>query len=98
MFSGWLEVQSQREAAFGGGRRAQGEASADDLHGLRENALLDFQGKEILSGKGSVSNDQAEVKAREEYEVFDARRKRFDAIQADQDDLKELEELSASRK
>ena len=62
------------------------------------NALLDFQGKDILSGKGSVSNDQAEVKAREEYEVFDARRKRFDAIQADQDDLKELEELSASRK
>ena len=62
------------------------------------NALLSFQGKDILSGKGSVSNDEAETKAREEYESFDARRKQFDAIQADQDDIKELEEWSKSNK
>lgn len=62
------------------------------------NALLSFQGKDILSGKGSVSNDEAETKAREEYESFDARRKHFDAIQADQDDIKELEEWSKSNR
>lgn len=62
------------------------------------NALLSFQGKDILAGKGSISNDIAEAKAREEYESFDIRRKQFDAIQADQDDIKELEEWSKSYK
>ena len=62
------------------------------------NSLLTFQGKDILSGKGTISNDEAEIKAREEYESFDARRKQFDAIQADQDDIMELEEWSKSNK
>jgi len=62
------------------------------------NSLLTFQGKDILSGKGTVSNDEAEAKAREEYESFDARRKQLDALQADQDDIKELEEWSKSNK
>lgn len=62
------------------------------------NALLSFQGKDILAGKGSISNDIAEAKAREEYESYDIRRKQFDAIQADQDDIKELEEWSKSYK
>lgn len=62
------------------------------------DALLNFQGKTILSGKGSISNQQAEDKAREEYDTFDALRKRFEALQADQDDIKELEELSSSRR
>lgn len=61
------------------------------------NALLSFQGKDILTGKGSISNEEAEAKAREEYEGFDARRKLFDAIRADQDDIKELEEWSKSK-
>ena len=60
--------------------------------------FLNFQGKDILTGKGSVSNDEAEAKAREEYESFDARRKQFDAILADQDDIKELEQWSKSNK
>ena len=62
------------------------------------NAILSFQEKDILSGKGVVSNEQAETKAREEYENFDARRKEYDALQADQDDIKELEAWSASTK
>ena len=62
------------------------------------NSLLTFQGKDILSGKGTVSNEKAEAKAKEEYESFDSRRKQFDAIQADQDDIKELEEWSKSKK
>lgn len=60
------------------------------------NSILTFQEKDILNGKGTVSNEQAEAKAREEYEGFDARRKQFDALQADQDDIKELEAWSAN--
>jgi len=60
------------------------------------NAILTFQEKDILTGKGTISNEQAEVRAREEYEDFDARRKEFDALQADQDDIKELESWSAN--
>ena len=59
------------------------------------NAILTFQEKDILSGKGTISNEQAEVKAREEYEDFNSRRKAFEALQADQDDIKELEAWSA---
>ena len=53
--------------------------------------LLKFQGKEVLSGKGGVSNQIAEEKAREEYSVFDSLRKHQEAHEADVDDLKELE-------
>lgn len=60
------------------------------------NTILTFQEKDILSGKGAISNEQAEAKAREEYEGFDSRRKAFEALQADQDDLKELEAWSAN--
>ena len=61
------------------------------------DALLSFQGKQVLSGKGNVSNQVAEEKAREEYISFDARRKRYEALQADKDDIKELEEISSER-
>lgn len=61
------------------------------------NNILAFQEKAILSGKGTVSSDQAEAKARAEYEVFDSKRKQFEAIQADQDDIKELEEWSSRK-
>ena len=58
------------------------------------NAILSFQEKDILNGKGAISNDVAEAKARMEYDEFDTRRKKFDALQADRDDIKELEELT----
>lgn len=61
-------------------------------------SLLQFQGKDVLKGKGTISNEQAEAKAREEYEGFDARRKRLEAMQADQDDIKELEEWSKTNR
>lgn len=62
------------------------------------DSLLTFQGKDILCSKGSISNDVAEAKARKEYENYEARRKEFEAIQADQDDIRELEEWSKSNK
>lgn len=61
-------------------------------------SLLQFQGKDVLKGKGAISNEQAEAKAREEYEGFDARRKQLEAMQADQDDIKELEEWSKTNR
>ena len=55
------------------------------------DALLSFQGKDTLRGPGSVSNEMAEQKARDEYDSFDSRRKQYEALKADQDDIKELE-------
>lgn len=60
--------------------------------------LLKYRKKKVLSGKGSISNQQAEDKAREEYGTFDARRKQFEALQADQDDIKELEDLASTKR
>lgn len=60
------------------------------------DGILSFHEKEILAGKGAISNEVAELKAREEYEGFDARRKQFEALKADNDDIKELEEWSST--
>ena len=60
------------------------------------DGILSYHEKEILAGKGAISNDVAELKAREEYEGFDARRKQFEALKADNDDIKELEEWSST--
>ena len=60
--------------------------------------LLKYRKKKVLSGKGSISNQQAEDKAREEYGTFDARRKQFEALRADQDDIKELEDLASTKR
>ena len=52
--------------------------------------LLTFNERPLLKGKRTVSNAEMEEKVREIYRLFDAKRKRHDAIQADQDDLVEL--------
>ncbi len=54
------------------------------------NLLLQFQGKDILAGKGSISNKQMEQAVEQIYTEFDARRKSMDALKADEDDLNEL--------
>lgn len=61
----------------------------------RENVkmLLSFQGKDILSDNGSVSNAYMEEHVRSIYEKFDAKRKAYDAQLADEEDLKLLEDL-----
>ena len=55
--------------------------------------LLAYQDKDILQGKGSVSNDEMEAITGSRYAEFDKRRKQYDALQADADDLKLLEAL-----
>ena len=55
--------------------------------------LLTFQDKDILQGKGSVSNADAEEIVRSRYDIFNAKRKQLDAQEADAEDLRMLEDL-----
>lgn len=57
------------------------------------DALLTFQGKDILQGKGEASNASMESIAHKVYDEFNAKRKQLEAKQADADDLKMLEDI-----
>lgn len=56
-----------------------------------DKLLLDH-GVPLLQSHGKVTMEQAQIHARKIYEEFDARRKAFDAAQADKFDLLELEQ------
>ena len=58
--------------------------------------LLTFQEKDILQGKGSISNIEAENIVKGIYDTFNAKRKQLDAQQADDEDIKILEDLEKS--
>ncbi len=60
----------------------------------RENVdrLLEFQGKDVLQGTGSISNKQMEAKVSLIYDEFNSRRKMLEVQKADADDLEELNE------
>ncbi len=58
--------------------------------------LLTFQDKDILQGKGSISNAEAEEIVRSRYDIFNVKRKQLDAQIADAEDLKMLEDLEKS--
>ena len=57
------------------------------------NRILDFQDKNILRTAGSINNKQMEAKVREIYAKFDKRRKEYDALEADKQDMEELKQL-----
>ena len=57
------------------------------------NGLLTYHGKDVLQGKGSVTNDEMEEMVYGIYEQFDARRKQIEAAQADQEDARLLDEI-----
>lgn len=57
------------------------------------DSLLTFQDKEILHGRGSITNTQADTLARSIYDSFNAKRKQIDAKAADNEDLQMLEDL-----
>ena len=61
----------------------------------RENVdkILDFQDKKILKNGGSISKAEMEKQASEIYANFDNRRKEYEALQADKEDLDELKKL-----
>ncbi|MBQ4395310.1 MAG: virulence RhuM family protein [Paludibacteraceae bacterium] len=54
------------------------------------DGLLNFQGKVVLQGAGSVSNRQMEEYVNAIYEQFNARRKAFAAAEADREEQLEL--------
>ena len=58
--------------------------------------LLTFQEKDILQGKGSISNAEAEDIVKGIYDTFNANRKQLDAQLADVEDIKMLEDLEKS--
>ena len=60
--------------------------------------LLTFQEKDILQGKGHISNEEMENMVRQVYTTFDAQRRKTNALQADAEDLKLLEDLERSVK
>lgn len=55
------------------------------------DALLTFQGENVLAGSGHVSNEEMEAYVKEIYNRFNAKRKAIDAQLADEEDLKFLE-------
>ncbi len=55
--------------------------------------ILDFQDKKILTHAGSISKAQMEKQVNEIYKSFDRRRKEFEALQADNEDLEDLKKL-----
>lgn len=57
------------------------------------NKLLEFQGKDVLSNKGHISNAQMEAIATTRYEEFNQKRKAEDAKNADKEDLDDLYRL-----
>ncbi|MBR1462379.1 MAG: virulence RhuM family protein, partial [Prevotella sp.] len=58
--------------------------------------MLTFQEKDILQGKGSISNTEAENIVRSRYDSFNTKRKQLDAQMADAEDIKMLEDLEKS--
>jgi hypothetical protein len=61
----------------------------------RENVdkILEFQDKEILTHSGSISKIDMDNQVREIYSAFDKRRKEYEALQADKDDIEELNQI-----
>ena len=55
--------------------------------------ILEFNEKPLLEGKGKISNAVMEEKVREIYNLFDKKRKVYEAEQADKEDLAELKLL-----
>jgi len=55
--------------------------------------ILEFNEQPLLTGKGKVRNAAMKEKVRQIYQLFDTKRKAYEAIQADQQDLEELKQL-----
>lgn len=57
------------------------------------NQLLEFQGHDVLIGNGSISNAQMEIIVDQVYDNFDTKRKHHEALMADEEDIKLLDEI-----
>ena len=57
------------------------------------DAFLEFNEQEILTHAGKVKAEVAKRIAEDRYEEFDSKRKKAEALAADEEDLKQLEEM-----
>lgn len=62
------------------------------------DVLLEFQGKPLLQGKGSLSNVESEAFAESVYAEFDSFRKRQNAENADVEDMRYLDQIASDIK
>ena len=62
------------------------------------NKILEMNDKPVLTGSGSVSHSDMEVSVRSTFDVYDQKRKRCEAKQADEEELKEIEQLEKELK
>ena len=60
--------------------------------------LLEFNERPVLEGAGAISAERARQVARERFEQFDVQRRRNEALEADAEDLRELEALEKQAK
>ena len=60
--------------------------------------LLEFNDHPVLQGSGSRSAEQAKAIAHQRYDLFDAQRRQADALEADADDLRMLEDVEKAVK
>jgi len=55
--------------------------------------LLEFNERRVLEGAGAISAERARQVAHERFDQFDAQRRQDEALEADAEDLRELEAL-----
>ncbi|WP_374286872.1 virulence RhuM family protein [Pseudomonas fluvialis] len=79
-------------------RVKQQKALTLDFWRSNVDKMLAFNDQPILQGAGSVSRERMEQLAHERYETFDQKRREAERIQADVDDLKEIEQLEHTLK
>ncbi len=60
--------------------------------------LLNFQNKKILQGSGNISKDEMESQVEKIYTEFDQKRKVYDALISDQNDLEEIKAIESKVK
>lgn len=60
--------------------------------------MLEFNDQPILEGAGTISHEQMIAIANQRYAAFDGQRRQRERLQADADDLKEIEQLEQSLK
>ena len=60
--------------------------------------MLAFNDQPVLQGAGAVRREQMERIAHERYDLFDQQRREAERIQADADDLKEIEQVESAIK
>lgn len=60
--------------------------------------LLKFQDRPVLQGNGKITAQESERLAKEQYDLFDAKRKKYEAEKADAYDLKLLEGIEKQYK